>query len=597
MIKPPRKHKEARRRNFPAQSCVFSRATCPEHFDRAAAAIAAQCNIEVAKKYYWEYAFFTDGSVQEAQGGKSSDAAHTNRNTGPQLVGAAVYRAKSPHPEDESWFTGRSELHIRINPNGHGVNNTINRAELAAIYHALADYCRPDEPATIFTDSQVSIQLISKMIYRPETLTGRDVCIHLDLLKRIAQCILQRAAAGTATRILKVKSHTGIQGNDKADALAKEAAQQPETAHKATPASAPFADKWWPATQAPPKDGAPPDSAPEYRAVSNLRTALKEAVRPATRQGYSNTESIYSKAWAETYQPEGARPDTSNAMWTSKRVPHAALALTLKARYGLLWNMKLARRYRRPYLQTKHTTLPFSQTDACPLCRQPDSCGHILGGCQHRAMKGLYITRHDEAVRKTVKAIRAGSLGGSFCIMDAGTMDGVLNVAAHGKRIPNFLLPDIDPDTLKRMRPDILLIEGLPAAATRRDIQTALRNQRNYTIHIVEVGYGPDTRIQDTLTRKQKQHERLKAALSEAQWKVEEHIIVLGHAATTYKSTASALKALGLTHDQATRLMASLHIHATLLLRTIVQARRRLERTTLGSSQTAAACPPRGGVG
>ena len=107
----------------------------PDSIERACAEIPARLSRHVRFKYAWRDAHYTDGSVKDdAQRGR--------------LVGAAVYRTSD----------GRKFL---INPCGKGVTNTINRAELSAIYHVLADISDPKDDVLIFTDSQVSIQLRS----------------------------------------------------------------------------------------------------------------------------------------------------------------------------------------------------------------------------------------------------------------------------------------------------------------------------------------------------------------------------------------------------------------------------------------------------
>jgi hypothetical protein len=73
----------------------------------------------------------------------------------------------------------------------------------------------------------------------------------------------------------------------------------------------------------------------------------------------------------------------------------------LKFLYRQLYNGKLAMRYRH------------APTDACPVCRMPDSCTHMAGACpDHEALR---ISRHNAAcqlvhaaIRKTAK--RGGAL-------------------------------------------------------------------------------------------------------------------------------------------------------------------------------------------
>jgi ribonuclease HI len=488
----------------------------------------------VRSKYAWKQAYFSDGSVIK------------DKDLG-QMVGAAVWRAS-----DEQAFL--------IQPNGHGPTNTINRAEAAAVYHILNDICPPTEEALIFTDSQVTIQRLQKMIHHPETMLTGAVDIHSELTRRTAELILSRAESGIHTRILKVKSHTGIMGNEMADQAAKQAAQAPDKATLVTPAHNPFAGKTWLVHQA---AGTCMD--PQHRAVSNLGRGLKQAVRAATKLGFSR-RTTYVQAWEDTYaDPEGAHPQSSNAFWT--KAPHGTRRLVLKARSGTLYNQKLALLYKR------------ATTDCCPLCGQPDSVGHILGGCRHRTMKGHYISRHDKAVRMIHKALQKSSQGGFYSIVDAGPMADLLNDAANGKRIPEWVLPDIDPLTRKKMRPDILRIKGLRVNATPEEVQAAHERKGELVMQIIEVGYAPDTRWRDTLAKKQAQHSQLKAALEMAGWTVEEHVVILGRAGTCYNHTLNTLQQLGMHKEAAVTLMTSLHMHSATKLREIVLARRKLENS------------------
>ena len=117
---------------------------------------------------------------------------------------------------------GTSETHL-INPSGAGTTNTINRAELSGVKHAimLADL---EGHLFIYTDSLCSIYMIKRMINEPWTLTESK---HCELLQDIVGLLRVRVEKNLETTICKVVSHTGILGGDEADRGAKEAAMHP----------------------------------------------------------------------------------------------------------------------------------------------------------------------------------------------------------------------------------------------------------------------------------------------------------------------------------------------------------------------------------
>ena len=147
----------------------------------------------------------------------------------------------------------------------------------------------------------------------------------------------------------------------------------------------------------------------------------------------------------------------------------------LKSRCGRLWNKKLAFMFNKPCLNGE----PIAKDTKCPLCRHPDSAGHILGHCQHKELKAHYIARHDKAMRKIIKEIMKpqGQSGGHFIIADVGQLEGLCQLGVHSKRIHEFVLPDRnlpqgytsalncnvgsdnDPEqTRNKLRPDVMIV-------------------------------------------------------------------------------------------------------------------------------------------
>ncbi|KAK3262048.1 hypothetical protein CYMTET_29078 [Cymbomonas tetramitiformis] len=130
-------------------------------------------------------------------------------------VGAAYWDPRgdeNPRTWRGTWSTG-----------GH---LTINRAELLAIHAALRarERTTPGEIA-ICTDSLCSMYQILNMLSRPHTMECHR---HRDLLEDILSLVEQHNSQGTKVSLRKVKSHTGVKGNDKADEAAKQAAENLE---------------------------------------------------------------------------------------------------------------------------------------------------------------------------------------------------------------------------------------------------------------------------------------------------------------------------------------------------------------------------------
>jgi hypothetical protein len=93
------------------------------------------------------------------------------------------------------------------------INNTISRAELAAIAAAVIHGC-----SHIATDSLTSLHQIKKQLSHPNLHRHH---IQGDVLQSIAKAIRQ---SPLPIHFFKVKSYAGVIGNEHADALAKKSA-------------------------------------------------------------------------------------------------------------------------------------------------------------------------------------------------------------------------------------------------------------------------------------------------------------------------------------------------------------------------------------
>ena len=222
--------------------------------------------------------------------------------------------------------------------------------------------------------------------------------------------------------------------------------------------------------------------------------------------------------------------------------------------------------------------LPVSSK--CPLCPLEDGCTHILSGCAHPDMKSHYISRHNQAVLLIHKAISQGGLGGSFCVVDA-TKASKTPVGAESNRLPPWLLPDLTTAKRNKLRPDILLIQGLPTVNAQRFGNLTRQQQQaihgTSQIHLIEVGYASNTRYTEKLAEKLQQHAELIGLLRDQGWKVQCHGVVLGTGAFIFNDTVRMFDTLLVPAPSKHSALQTLHRLAALKVHDILICRRRLE--------------------
>lgn len=116
----------------------------------------------------------------------------------------------------------------------------------------------------------------------------------------------------------------------------------------------------------------------------------------------------------------------------------------LKARYGQIWNENMAFIRKMPYTMNGG----IARDGLCPLCRQPDSCAHIFGGCRHPEMVKAYIAGHNEAGKMILEAIKNGPIGNNFMISDVETKETMQEHGTQGMRLPVWFAK---PETIQQL--------------------------------------------------------------------------------------------------------------------------------------------------
>ena len=123
----------------------------------------------------------------------------------------------------------------------------------------------------------------------------------MTLISEIVGCMIDRARLGLSTTIVKVKSRLGIEGNEQADELARQAAIEPHADDRLVSIGGAFDALNWPAVMlddVESNSGQQPPRAPHGKLflLSNLNGALKDAARPRFQPRLTN-DTQYVQIW------------------------------------------------------------------------------------------------------------------------------------------------------------------------------------------------------------------------------------------------------------------------------------------------------------
>ncbi|KAJ9532909.1 hypothetical protein QJQ45_011003 [Haematococcus lacustris] len=368
-------------------------------------------------------------------------------------------------------------------------SNTINKAELTAIHAALTAGAK-----RIATDSLCSIYQIRRALANPMSLITHR---HNDILTAIATLIID---SPVTIHFYKVRAHSGIIGNEGADALAKHAALHPELAN--TPAYRPTTRKetnTWLNNEA---DGDTPAPLPDCRQSVRAHMHRKHSL------GLANQDSIYYQMSQEI--TKAAAKGAGERIMTDTNISIHAQRTALLYRTGGLYNQKLAMRWKR------------ATDDRCPLCGEADSATHLLSGCNETLP--MVQERHNGAGRLIAKAISKGTLGGCIRFADTGSWE---KGAKDNLDLPNDTLHTTlralglkTTATKNTTRPDILMV--MPPTTTGK------RGKAIKRVTIIEIKYCSDSRWTDQLDKALNQHTNLAQTIRKKGHMVEIRPILLG---------------------------------------------------------------------
>ena len=484
-------------------------------------------------RWDWKQFAYTDGSKLDKP------------PTGTGL-GAAVHLPPGATPDNEE------EQTVPIDPAG-GHEGTINRAELAAIWTALTKRARH-----IATDSQGSIFQIQKMLHRPHDLKEHR---HKGLLQSIVDLITQCPSPVT---LYKVKAHMGIEGNEKADAMAKRVARgcELEGLVSDVPHSNDRGDQFW-ISHTPAPTLTEPHPVPQP--LPTLDGHLHHIMHEQHRLGMADVTTSYYSHWGTA--ASGMMPVESNSFMTQPDITAAERRTTLQYRCGQLFSNKLGKRWGK------------TTTDRCPLCGGADGGHHIASGCSK--LSKLYMARHHQAGRIILKAILSGQRAAEVAYADVGSGD---SLARAG--VPTL-------DGRHRIH--------LPKQSSRPDVIMAARSTGDRgmydSITIVEIKYCRDSDPAQQLQRATEQHTHLQTQMAaEHSCTVQTEIPLLGVSGAIYTTYGEGvLKRLGVHGSLLKSTIRRLHSHAIRSLRGIVCTRRRLEKKRSTTSHGAASAGGKGG--
>ena len=394
---------------------------------------------------------------------------------------------------------------------------TCFRAELMAIHETLRLISTkyPNEPAHIFTDCLNCLYNLNTQIKHP---TMHNNHADKTILTNMVEILKTRTQP---TTFHKVKAHINIEGNEKADKLAKTgarltysfASESYEHAHT-TPFY--YQKDTWPG----------PMKRPDKGPVRCLQTYLTKHDQNKNIQIMANRFPNINK-W--TTNPD-INNELSNDFWHNPRITDAQKTNILKFRTG-------------QYMGNARKQLFFGRerfpSITCSICNSQDADTwlHVLLKCNHHHIHAIRVKRHNKAVWELRKLILSSEKSRCYILMNAGTF----NANPQENTVPPWLLACSCAQQRchcnARFKPDILCVKGHPY---NNNIPPANPSD-NITIQFLEFTYCNDRFPQETINNKIQKYQPLINKIAELGWKVDPLIVITAGARGTTHSPSIKL--------------------------------------------------------
>ena len=533
---------------------------------------------------YVSYASATavDSTTKYKRITKAEHEAERGKTPGPRWVPAPFARKLNPEDyiyTDGSLITGnptvgaaitypKENLTIRMKIESDPVRHTINRAELAAIAHALVRD-QNNTNISVLTDSAYCINTTRNFCHAPYKYKNNP---HYDLLRLMSNALREREEAGLRTHIGKVKSHTGITYNDAADQGANSVAaggQYDITFDLANPP--PGGHRVWPCTV--PRPDEDPVPFRDLKRDSRTSAARHRAAPPTTKHG------------ARLREAQSTGTDLTIHAYSKSNFSQRANALEVG--WGTYYNKF---RYK----------LPKGQPLICRHCQQQISNAHITGDCP--GLQNLRTDRHNSTFKilsqyldNTEDPILTTDLGAKvirdFSITPKYTPMSKTDVPAKPDK-PNIIPEEFLPKD-KRPRgckPDMIRLKGClkrPGRKLHPNTPSRGNHKGQRVMQLIECKYSTDTRLQDTISEIHTKYAPLRQAIIDhGNWGGEVEIIpiVISRTGSFHTKTLAEIAQLispqeeppdALTYRRlpkpSQKLVMTMHVHAQNWLTKILQ--------------------------